>query len=51
MLTSNIDVPDNLSNGQIGTVFHIKININQSKISIKFDDDSIGLKKTGTEDR
>ena len=24
MLTSNIDVVDKLSNGQIGTVFHIK---------------------------
>ena len=51
MLTSNIDVPDKLSNGQIGTVFHIKVNSNQAvtKIYIKFDDDSAGLKKIGTD--
>ena len=51
MLTSKIDVPDKLSNGQIGTVFHIKVNSNQAvtKIYIKFDDDSAGLKKIGTD--
>ena len=51
MLTSNIDVLDKLSNGQIGTVFHIKLNSNQAvtKIYIKFDDDSAGLKRIGTD--
>ena len=51
MLTSNIDVLDKLSNGQIGTVFHIKVNSNQAvtKIYIKFDDDSAGLKRIGTD--
>ena len=51
MLTSNIDVVDKLSNGQIGTVFHIKLNSNQAvtKIYIKFDDDSAGLKRIGTD--
>ena len=29
MLTSNIDVFDKLSNGQIGTVFHIKLGSNK----------------------
>ena len=40
MLTSDIDVLDKLSNGQIATVFHIKVNNNQAvtKIYIKFDD-------------
>ena len=41
MLTSNIDVIDKLSNGQIGTVFHIKLDSNQAvtNIFIQFDDD------------
>ena len=51
MLTSDIDVLDKLSNGQIATVFHIKVNINQAvtKIYIKFDDDSAGFKSIGTD--
>ena len=51
MLTSNIDVLDKLSNGQIGTVFHIKLDSNQAvtKIYIKFDDYSAGLKRIGTD--
>ena len=51
MLTSNIDVLDKLSNGQIGTVFHIKLDSNQAvtKIYIKFDDGSAGLKRIGTD--
>ena len=51
MLTSNIDVLDKLSNGQIGTVFHIKLDSNQAvtKIYIKFDDDSAVLKRIGTD--
>ena len=50
MLTSNIDVLDILSNGQIGTVFHIKLDSNQAvtKIYNKLDDDSAGLKRIGT---
>ena len=42
---------DKLSNGQIGTVFHIKLDSNQAvtKIYIKFDDDSAGLKRIGTD--
>ena len=47
MLTSNIDVADKLSNGQVGTAFHIHTDRNQRviKIYIKFDDESVGLKK------
>ena len=46
MLTSNIDVGDKLSNGQIGTVFHIYVDRSKraSKIYVKFDDESAGLK-------
>ena len=51
MLTSNIDVADKLSNGQIGTVLHIHVDRNQrvTKIYIKFDDDSAGLKKKNSD--
>ena len=50
MLTSNIDIPDKISNGQIGTVFHIKVDSDRAvaKIYIKFYIDSAGLKKIGT---
>ena len=50
MLTSNIDIPDKLTNGQIGTVFHIKVDSNRAvaKIYIKFDIDNAGFKKIGT---
>ena len=49
MLTSNIDVPDKLSNGQIGTVFYVKVDcFCIKKIYIKFDDETAGLKKIGT---
>ena len=46
MLTSNIDVGDKLSNGKIGTVFHIYVDHSKrvSKIYVKFDDESAGLK-------
>ena len=42
MLTSNIDVPDKLSNGEIGKVFHIKVDNNRkvTKIYITFDDEN-----------
>ena len=51
MLTFNTDVLDKLSNGQIGTVFHIKLDTNQAitKIYIKFDDDSAVLRGLGTD--
>ena len=45
MLTSNIDVLDKLSNGQIGTVAQIKLeNHNVTIIYVKLDDESAGLK-------
>ena len=46
MLTSNIDVGDKLSNGQIGTVFHIYVDHSKrvSKVYVKSDDESAGLK-------
>ena len=49
MLTCNIDILDKLRNGPIGTVFHIKVDNNHrvSKIYVKFDDETAGLKKDG----
>ena len=45
MITSNIDVADRLSNGQIGTVHHIKLDGNKvSCVYVKMDDDCAGLK-------
>ena len=45
MITNNIDVSDKLSNGQIGTVKHIKIeNGTVTTVYVKLDDDSAGLK-------
>ena len=45
MLTTNIDVLDKLSNGQTGTVAHIKLeNGNVVTIYVKLDDESAGLK-------
>ena len=49
--TSSIYVVDKLSNGQLGMVFHITVDSNPevTKIYIKFDDYSAGLKKIGTD--
>ena len=45
ILTTNIDVIDKLSNGQTGTVAHIKLaNGNVATIYVKLDDESEGLK-------
>ena len=45
MLTTNIDVLDKLSNGQTGTLAHIKLeNGNVATIYVKLDDKSAGLK-------
>ena len=51
MLTSTIEVADKLSNGQIGTVFHIHADRNQrvTKIYINFDDESAGLKNINSD--
>jgi len=46
MLTSNVDISDNLINGQIGTVLHVDYNNNKVKtIFIEFDDPKAGLSK------
>ena len=46
MLTSNVDLSDNLNNGQIGTIMHIYYkNEKVEAIIIKFDDPKAGLKK------
>ena len=46
MLTSNVDLSDNLNNGQIGTIMHIHYkNEKVEAIFIKFDDPKAGLKK------
>lgn len=48
MLTANIDIESKLTNGQIGTVYHIKMDsvVNDLKvIYVKFEDDSIGIKQ------
>jgi len=46
MLTSNVDLSDNLNNGQIGTILHIHYKNEKVKsIVIKFDDPKAGLKK------
>ena len=44
MLTCNIDIPEKLTNGQIGTVFDIKVDKEQavSMVYIKFDDETAG---------
>lgn len=45
MLTTNIDIPDRLINGQMGTVFKIEINQNTQEpriLYIKFDDPKAG---------
>ena len=45
MITSNIDVADRLSNGQIGTVKHVKLEGNQINcVYVKMDDKCAGLK-------
>ena len=44
MLTSNVDISDELTNGQIGTVFSIKITDGRvSKVYVKFDDVTTGI--------
>ena len=46
MLTSNIDISDNLINGQIGTVLHVEYkNGKVETIFIKFDDSKAGFSK------
>ena len=47
MLTNNIDIPEKLTNGQIGTVFDIKVDREQtvSIVYIKFDDETAGQKQ------
>ena len=46
MLTTNVDLSDNLNNGQIGTIVHIHYkNEKVEAIFIKFDDPNAGLKK------
>ena len=50
MLTVNVDIPDRLTNGQIGTVKHILRNSSKiSKVYIKFDDNKAGLKKINSD--
>ena len=46
MLTSNIDILDKLSNGQILTFFHIKVDKNHrvSNIYVKFEGETAGEK-------
>ena len=46
MITANIDVLEKLTNGQIGTVFHIQVdnNHNVTMIYLKFEDQTIGKK-------
>ena len=48
MLTVNIDLQDNLVNGQLGTIKHISIDTkcNVTKMYIKLDDSKAGLRKT-----
>ena len=47
MLTSNVDLSDNLNNGQIGNIVHIHYkNEKVEAIIIKFDDPKAGLKKS-----
>ena len=46
MLTSNVDISDELTNGQIGTVFSVKVvNGKVSKVYVKFDDETTGINK------
>ena len=45
MLTCNIDIPEKLTNGQIGTVFDIKGEQTVSIVYIKFDDETAGRKQ------
>ena len=46
MLTSNIDVSDKLSNGQLGTVHSFKFDLNGNivKVYLKMDDETAGLR-------
>ena len=45
MITSNIDVADRFSNGQIGTVTHIKLEVSKvSCIYVRMYDETAGLK-------
>ena len=44
MLTCNIDIPEKLTNGQIGTVFDIKGEQTVSIVYIKFDDETNGFR-------
>ena len=48
MLTVNIDLQDNLVNGQLGTIEHISIDTkcNVTKMYIKLGDSKAGLRKT-----
>ena len=44
--TCNVDLSDNLNNGQIGTILHIHYkNEKVESIIMKFDDPKAGLKK------
>ena len=47
MLTVNVDIEDRLINGQLGTVFHLKYNLQHMVhiIYIKFTDSNAGLRK------
>ena len=47
MVTANIDVLEKLTNGQIGTVFHMKVddNHNVTTVYLKFEDQTIGKKQ------
>ncbi|XP_057299887.1 uncharacterized protein LOC130630416 [Hydractinia symbiolongicarpus] len=48
MLTANIDIESKLTNGQIGTAYHIKMDsvVNDLKVVyVKFEDGSIGIKQ------
>ena len=46
MLTSNVDISDELTSGQIGTVFSVKvIDGRVSKVYVKFDDVTTGSNK------
>ena len=50
MLTVNIDIPDRLTNGQIGIVKHIlRSSNNISKVYVKFDDNTAGLRKLNSD--
>ena len=44
MLTSNVDISDELTNSQIGTVFSVKVvNGKVSKVYVKLDDETTGI--------